>query len=382
MKNARSILIMLAVGISMILGGSLAFAEETTPSPTLSVEATPVATPAPTPTPTSTPTIEQSNNLTISPSPTPLEPTPAPVASGSFSPSPTPTPSPALTPTGTPEVEPPREVQPQTEKPKDNIPPQTINDLRIEHAGIKSADISWTAPFDNNGVNGYDIRISLNPINEANWLAAIQLPGGSAPHKAGEKELITLGDLPRNATIYAAVRSHDSSGNMSGLSNVIQVITRGGQPNRNPAEANIGANSLPDSEQKPLSPINSGVVRLVLQIVGATGDAGAEITVPEDLIFVNFINQDTGVSLGGAALNGVLAIAVPAGRYSVKLILPPHLAVADALLAFEVRDGVDVDLGVIRLISLSDNFAASVDQPQGVGRALGFIIKLLFEILK
>lgn len=378
--------------IILVSGGSLVLADEVTPTPTPSVEVTPTPSTSSGPTPSASATPTPAPSDTPIPTPTPT-PTPMPTETATPSPSISPTPSVAPTPTPsagstgspqagsgpsgpTPTISPSPIPEISPEKPKDNIPPQAINDLQVRQAGIKSADISWTTPFDNNEVTGYDVRISLNPINESNWSGAIQLPGGSAPHKAGQTEVVTLGDLPRNATIYAVVRSYDGSGNISALSNVLQITTRGSLQRGNVAGVNTGANSSTSSEQEPLSPVNSGVVRMILQ------KAGTNITTPEDLIFVNFINKDTGVSLGGAAISGVLAMALPAGTYMVKLILPPHLVAADALPTFEVRDGTDVDLGVIRLTSTADDFAASVDQPQGIGRALAFIIQLLFEILK
>lgn len=253
--------------------------------------------------------------------------------------------------------------------PSDITPPRSIRNLQLQHVGMKSADITWTTPSDNDVVAGYDIRISLHPIQISNWSTAIQLPIGITPHEAGEVELATLGDLPQNASIYAAVRSYDRAGNISDISNVIRVTTHGSAQNNIPA--GVGGEA-----QIPLSPTNDAVVRMLLQISGVTN------TVPEDLIFVNFINLNTGVSVGGAAVNGVVALSIPSGKYAVKLILPPYLVAGDVLPTFEVDEGADVDLGIVRLIATSDSFSESVDQPKGIGGALGYIVELLLEILK
>lgn len=252
----------------------------------------------------------------------------------------------------------------------DITPPRTIRNLQLQHVGMKSADITWTTPFDNDVLAGYDIRISSHPIQISNWSTAIQLPIGITPHGVGEAELATLGDLPQNTTIYVAVRSYDRAGNISDISNVVRVTTQGSTQN------NISVGVGNDQAPIPLSPTNGAVVRMLLQIAGVTN------TVPEDLIFVNFINLNTGVSVGGAAVNGVVALSIPSGKYAVKLILPPYLVAGDVLPTFEVNEGTDVDLGIVRLIATSNSFSESVDKPKGVGGALRYIIELLLEILK
>ena len=251
----------------------------------------------------------------------------------------------------------------------DITPPRTIRNLQLQHVGIKSADITWTTPSDNDVVAGYDIRISLHPIQISNWSSAIQLPIGITPHEVGGMEIATLGDIPQNTAIYVAVRSYDRAGNISDISNVVRVMTHGSVQNN--ISAGVGSEA-----QIPLSPTNGAVVRMLLQIAGVTN------TVPEDLIFVNFIDLNTGVSVGGAAVNGVVALSIPSGKYAVKLILPPYLVAGDVLPTFEVNEGTDVDLGIVRLIATSNSFSESVDKPKGVGGALRYIIELLLEILK
>jgi hypothetical protein len=89
---------------------------------------------------------------------------------------------------------------------------------------------------------------------------------------------------------------------------------------------------------------------------------------------VNFINKRTGVSTGGAVTDGMLAMEIPAGEYTVKLILPPTLNVADELPTFDIEEGGDVDLGIVRLTP--SGMAENTDG------SLSFVIKLLFEIIK
>lgn len=251
----------------------------------------------------------------------------------------------------------------------DNVAPASINDLRVIRISAKSADIGWTAPGDNVKVTGYDIRISRAPIDESNWPQAIQLPKGANANDAGAQEVVGLSDLPSDATIYVAIKARDAAGNQSALSNLISFAT---EKEETAVAADENGNDL------PLTPQNDGVAKIILSMPDGS--------VPQELIFVNFINQSNGLSFGSAVVNGLASVALPAGRYAVKLILPSNLSAPDSIPAFSIADGAAINLGVFKLNSGSNNdsIAASLANQggNGIARILSFIVQLLFEILK
>ncbi len=261
---------------------------------------------------------------------------------------------------------------PTPNKSRDNIAPSAITDLRIKHVGPRSADIEWTVPFDqpnNNEIVGYDLRVSVNPINESDWNELAQFNAGT-PAQSGTTQLVSLSSLPSNTNLYAAVKSFDNFGNTSQISNVLNFKTA--------AEVNnlqqITNNNANNGSQQTFTQQNSGVVRMVIQ--------KADGSLPEDLIFVNFINQDNGLSFGGAVNNGLVSVALPSGHYATKFLLPPNISAPDESPIFQIINGRDVDLGVVKLGINTSDLSASLETNSGLAKVLGFIIKLLFEILK
>lgn len=373
MKNAKTILIASMVVISMMISG-FTLAEEATSTPIVdSPEATATSTPPDTPPPTATSTPSD----TPPPTATSTQSTSTSTATSTATSTPVAGESATSTLSETaseeePILEPMPEPEPEPEVPPDSQPPGRISDVSLQWVSAKSADISWRAPSDNDEVAGYDFRISLNPITESNWNETIQLSGGSKPKNPGEKEVVGLTDLPSGKTIYFAVRSFDRAGNMSEISNVLEFTTRQNQNQ----ETGIRNQESVSANPAALTPKNAGTVRLVLQ----TPEGG----VPDDLIFVNFVNTANGLSFGGMVIDGILAIGLPEGNYRIKMILPANFEPPLNLPLITVSQGEDVDLGVLRLregIGGSD-FLASVEAPGGIGRALAFIIQLLFEILR
>lgn len=110
----------------------------------------------------------------------------------------------------------------------DTTPPAAISDLSVGDFGPTFADIFWTAPGDDD-ITGqaklYDIRRSMNPINDSNWNSAIKLTGEPIPTLAGTVQNYLAIGLNPGTTYYFAVRSTDEAGNESALSNVVSVTT-------------------------------------------------------------------------------------------------------------------------------------------------------------
>ncbi len=114
-----------------------------------------------------------------------------------------------------------------TVRANDTIPPGCITDLRIGETADGSGSaliLYWTAPGDDDMVGTatlYEIRYARAPIlTEADWEAAIPLPGVPAPGPAGSAEsCVVVGLEDDGAPYYFCVRAADEVFNWSCLSN-------------------------------------------------------------------------------------------------------------------------------------------------------------------
>jgi len=93
-------------------------------------------------------------------------------------------------------------------------------------ARAQSADslvLSWTAPADAGGgaVYAYDVRYSSVSITEGNFAFGTRLIPPS-PRPPGTPQRLVMHGLPGGAPLWFAVRSEDSQGNWSALSNVVR----------------------------------------------------------------------------------------------------------------------------------------------------------------
>jgi hypothetical protein len=92
---------------------------------------------------------------------------------------------------------------------------------QAQNAGI--AVLTWTAPGDDELVgtaSEYDLRYSLEPINEENFHLAIRVPMSIRPRSSGSAENFTMSGLLPNFDYYFAVRTVDDAGNWSKVSNL------------------------------------------------------------------------------------------------------------------------------------------------------------------
>ncbi|MCO6472327.1 MAG: S8 family serine peptidase, partial [Melioribacteraceae bacterium] len=111
--------------------------------------------------------------------------------------------------------------------PPDNVPPTTITDLTVTDVSSNGYKLTWTAPLDTsrNGVVGYDIRRSNNPItNDTQFDNAEQIPFGT-PAEAGQSEELVIDGMDFNDTKYYAIKAFDTFGNISAMSNVVEGTT-------------------------------------------------------------------------------------------------------------------------------------------------------------
>jgi len=113
--------------------------------------------------------------------------------------------------------------------PNTNQAPAAITNLSPSQPTKTSIKLSWTAPGSsgNTGTaSAYDIRYSTSPITEANWSAALSVSGEPAPTLAGTIQSYTLVGLIQGTKYYAAMKTSNSQGLTSTLSNVVSFTTK------------------------------------------------------------------------------------------------------------------------------------------------------------
>lgn len=110
----------------------------------------------------------------------------------------------------------------------DVTPPSTIVDLAAAGATPRTVTLTWTAPLENEPPGravSYDIRFSLEKIFEWNWDSATPALGPPSPGPAGSEESFVVAGLEPLTFYRIAVRSRDEKGNISDVSNVVEVTT-------------------------------------------------------------------------------------------------------------------------------------------------------------
>ena len=115
----------------------------------------------------------------------------------------------------------------------DEIPPGPIADLEIVSVASTTMELSWTDVGDdiegdgvNDPVRGYDIRFSIEPINESNFEEAEEALYTGMPGEPGvDVQVQTIRPLLPSQLYYVAVRAVDESGNLGPISNVASAST-------------------------------------------------------------------------------------------------------------------------------------------------------------
>lgn len=96
-----------------------------------------------------------------------------------------------------------------------------------------SAWLRWTAPGDRKTLNdtalypvkAYELRFDTLPLSLLSWSSAQVAPGAPAPSLPGRRDSLLVIGLQFSRSYWFAVRSVDSAGNWSGLSNVPRLNT-------------------------------------------------------------------------------------------------------------------------------------------------------------
>ncbi len=110
----------------------------------------------------------------------------------------------------------------------DTTAPAAVADLAATGVESQAVTLHWTAPADDLGVGGavasYDLRYFTDVIDASNWSLATPVATGT-PLQPGQTETVTVGGLSPSTTYAFALMSSDSAGNVSDLSNILQVTT-------------------------------------------------------------------------------------------------------------------------------------------------------------
>ena len=108
-----------------------------------------------------------------------------------------------------------------------SAPPSAVTDLHVTQAAASAVTVAWTAPATDNGsgttVFTYDLRYSTSPITDLlSFAAANTVDSVPDPTAPGSTQSAIVTGLTKDTPYYFAIRSRDSQGSWSDISNVIQ----------------------------------------------------------------------------------------------------------------------------------------------------------------
>jgi fibronectin type 3 domain-containing protein len=104
--------------------------------------------------------------------------------------------------------------------------PAAVTDLSFSQPAKSSVRLSWTAPEAGGMAQSYDARYSISPITEENWDSATSALGEPVPTGAGTAQSFIVGNLRSGTRYYAAIKTINSQGLVSALSNVVSFSTK------------------------------------------------------------------------------------------------------------------------------------------------------------
>lgn len=119
-----------------------------------------------------------------------------------------------------------------------NLPPIPITNLRLGSAPEDtSVWLKWTAPgghWNEGQASNYDLRYSQTTLNELNFDSATPFTPVPPPSTYGSTDSVLVTGLSSGTKYYFAIKSTNSEGQISAISNVLVVITSGGVNNYPP----------------------------------------------------------------------------------------------------------------------------------------------------
>jgi len=112
--------------------------------------------------------------------------------------------------------------------------PESVNDLSVESVSYSEITLTWTAPGDQREEGGpivavasYDLRYSTGELDATCFIQANTANCQIEVRSPGNKVTCTVSGLEAEQVYYFALRSIDSAGNASSLSNVVYENTSG-----------------------------------------------------------------------------------------------------------------------------------------------------------
>ena len=111
---------------------------------------------------------------------------------------------------------------------EDTIAPAAILDLEAQNPTTDSVVLNFTAVGDDENIgtaSAYDIRYSLENIDETNWNNATEFIQSFIPLSSGSTEQLLISGLEPETEYYFAIKAIDENNNYSPLSNVINIST-------------------------------------------------------------------------------------------------------------------------------------------------------------
>jgi hypothetical protein len=110
----------------------------------------------------------------------------------------------------------------------DFMGPASVVDLEVGAVGQTSVALTWTAPrahTEDGRVARYEILYATGDPDSIDWNAAPRIAGPAQPHSPGSTERFTVNGLATLQSFQLAVRSADSQGRRSALSNRVSATT-------------------------------------------------------------------------------------------------------------------------------------------------------------
>lgn len=224
----------------------------------------------------------------------------------------------------------------------DTAAPSAVSNLNSPSVTTDSVTLSWSTPADSGPAGvpaSYDIRYSTSPITSANFGSATAVTGEPVPAVAGQTQSYTVSGLGPNATYYFAMRSTDSAGNVSAISNVVSVTTA--NPNST-LSFGYRLDGISTGTLSPLAPLENVVVTIKngTNVVGTY--PGVAVTAGANGVF----KPTTAIPLGS------LPIGANGTTYSVFVKEPRHLQKNLGTMVFNYGnntttafDGIELDSG-------------------------------------
>jgi formylglycine-generating enzyme required for sulfatase activity len=111
-------------------------------------------------------------------------------------------------------------------KPKDDVAPARVKDLRVIGVTDSTVTLIWTAPGDDGTVgqaSRYDLRHSTSRLFDQDWDSGIPVDPPPVVEAAGTVQRFTVGGLPLDTLSFIALRTADDAGNWSVMSNLAEA---------------------------------------------------------------------------------------------------------------------------------------------------------------